>query len=224
MRRPICTFMLKYLFREPAIHNLRDEKPPLVILLHGIGSNEADLFSFAPLLDERFFVASVRAPFALAYGGFGWFELGFSPQGLTANFVQAAESHQKLLEFIDEVTTKHDLDAGRVFLAGFSQGAIMSYVLVLTEPEKLAGVVAMSGRLVIEHLPPLTNPERLKGFPILVTHGRFDQVLPIEDGRAAREFLEKLPVELDYREYEMAHQVSEESLQDVTDWLSEKLG
>ncbi len=216
--------MLKYLFRAPlAARPSSSEKPPLVILLHGIGSNEADLFSFAPLLDERFFVASVRAPFALGYGGFGWFELGFSPQGLTANLAQATESHHKLLEFIGEITTKHDLDAQHVFLVGFSQGAIMSYVLMLTEPEKIAGVVAMSGRLVIEHLPPLANPEQLQGFPILVTHGVFDQVLPIENGREARDFLEKLPVNLEYREYEMAHQVSEESLQDVTNWLSEKL-
>ena len=215
--------MLKYLFREPPVLQSPGEKPPLVILLHGVGSNEADLFGFAPLLDERFFVASVRAPFALSYGGFGWFELGFSPEGLTANLAQAEESRHKLLEFIDEITTKHNLDAQRVFLAGFSQGAIMSYVLMLTEPEKIAGVVAMSGRLVIEHLPPLANQERLREFPILVTHGTFDQVLPIENGRAARDFLEKLPVKLDYREYEMAHQVSEESLRDVTTWLSERL-
>lgn len=217
------TFMLKYLFREPLAHSSSGEKPPLVILLHGVGSNEADLFSFAPLLDERFFVASVRAPFALDYGGFGWFELGFSPQGLTANLAQAAESHQKLLEFIDEITATYNLDAERVFLLGFSQGAIMSYALMLTAPEKLAGVVAMSGRLVIEHLPHLAAPEQLDGFLILVTHGTFDQVLPIENGRAARDFLGKLPVKLDYREYEMAHQVSEESLRDVTVWLSDRL-
>lgn len=214
--------MLKYLFREPARPS-PEKKSPLVILLHGIGSNEADLFSFAPLLDERFFVASVRAPFALDYGGFGWFELGFSPQGLTANLAQAGESRQKLLEFVDEITAEHDLDALRIFLVGFSQGAIMSYALMLSEPEKFAGVVAMSGRLVTEALPQPADAERLRDFPVLVTHGIFDQVLPIENGRVARDYLEKLPIKLDYREYEMAHQVSEESLRDVKAWLSERL-
>ncbi|MEP6925447.1 MAG: alpha/beta hydrolase [Pyrinomonadaceae bacterium] len=214
--------MLKYLFRKSTLCADND-KPPLLILLHGVGSNEADLFSFASLLDERFFVVSVRAPFALGYGGFGWFELEFSPQGLSANLVQAEESRQKLLEFIDEITAKYDLDAQRVFLTGFSQGAIMSYALMLTEPEKFAGVVAMSGRLVSKTLPHQADPERLRDFPILVTHGTLDQVLPIENGRAAKTFLERLPVKLEYREYEMAHQVSEESLQDVADWLKEKI-
>lgn len=214
--------MLKYLFREPS-RRATGQKAPLLVLLHGVGSNEADLFSFAEYLDERFFVVSARAPFALSYGGFGWFELGFSSQGMTANLAQAEESRRKLLEFIDELVIKHSLDSQRVFLCGFSQGAIMSYALMLTEPEKLAGVVAMSGRLVSDSLPHRAEPERLRDFPILVTHGTFDSVLPIDNGRAARAFLEKLPVKLDYREYPIAHQVSEESLRDVTNWLSEKI-
>jgi phospholipase/carboxylesterase len=216
-------FMLKYLFREPTRRSSSDNQPPLLILLHGIGSNEADLFSFASLLDERFFVASVRAPFNLSYGGFAWFELSFAPQGLSANLVQAEESHRKLIEFVDEIVAKHNLDKRLVFLAGFSQGAIMSYALMLTRPEKFAGVVAMSGRLVTEFLPNLADAERLRDFPVLVTHGTLDSVLPIENGRAAKAFLEQLPVELDYREYEMAHQLSEDSLHDVTTWLSKRL-
>lgn len=214
--------MLKYLFREPSRRS-KGNKAPLLILLHGVGSNEADLFSFAAYLDKRFFIASVRAPFALSYGGFGWFELGFSSQGMTANLAQAEESRVKLLEFITQILLKHDLDEERVFLAGFSQGAIMSYAVMLTEPEKLAGVVAMSGRLIADSLPHRADAARLQDFPILVTHGTLDPVLPIANGRAAKAFLEKLPVKLDYREYPIAHQISDESLQDVTNWLSEKI-
>lgn len=199
------------------------KKPPLLLLLHGIGSHEEDLFGLAPYLDERFFIASARAPFALSYGGYAWFELFFTPQGISINSEQAADSRERLLKFIDELVEKHDLDAERIYLCGFSQGAIMSFAVALTEPEKLAGVVAMSGRAVAEFLPSIADAERLRDFPFLVVHGTHDQVLPIEHGRASKEFLEKLPVSLTYREYEMAHQVSEESLRDVVDWLRERL-
>lgn len=213
---------LHYVFLEP--RRVEDgKKPPLLILLHGIGSHEEDLFSFAHYADERFFVASARAPFALPYGGYGWFELFFAPQGMSANFEQAEQSRQLLLKFIDELVEKHDVDAGRVFLCGFSQGAIMSFAVALTAPEKLAGVVAMSGRAISEFLPFEPDAEKLRDFPFLVVHGTLDPVLPIENGRASKEYLEKLPVKLDYREYRMAHQVSEESLRDVINWLRDRL-
>lgn len=213
---------LHYVFLEPRKAEA-GKKPPLLILLHGIGSHEEDLFSFAHLADERFFVVSARAPFVLPYNGFAWFELGFTPQGMTANFEQAEESRQTLLKFIDEIIEKHDVDAERVFLCGFSQGAIMSFAVALTEPEKLAGVAAMSGRAIAEFLPLAPDPERLRDFPFLVVHGTLDPVLPIEHGRASKEYLEKLPVKLDYREYRMAHQVTEESLRDVINWFSGRL-
>lgn len=199
------------------------KKPPLLLLLHGIGANEHDLFGLAPYLDERFFIASARAPFALSYGGYAWFELFFTPQAISINAEQAADSRERLLKFIDELIEKHDLNAESVYLCGFSQGAIMSFAVALTEPEKLAGVVAMSGRAIAEFLPSIADAERLRDFPFLVTHGTHDQVLPIENGRASKQFLEGLPVSLTYREYEMAHQVSEKSLQDVVDWLRERL-
>lgn len=216
---------LEYVFRESqkASGENSQEKSPLLLLLHGIGSHEEDLFGLAPYLDRRFFIASCRAPVALSYGGFAWFELFFTPQGISLNFEQAESSRQVLLKFIDELIDKHDLDAEKVFLCGFSQGAIMSYAVALTEPEKIAAVAAMSGRVVPEIMPDLAAPERLKDFPFLVVHGTLDSVLSIEDGRAAKDFLEKLPVKLDYREYEMAHQVSEESLADVAEWLRKQI-
>lgn len=212
---------LKYVFREPEL--AKNEKSPLLLLLHGFGSNEADLISFAPYLDKRFFIASARAPFKLDWGGFAWFDIRYTVQGMSVNLPQAEESRQILLKFVDEIVTKHDLDANRVFLAGFSQGAIMIYSLILTEPEKFAGAVTMSGRLVADYLPNRAEAERLRDFPIFVTHGIYDSVIPVESGRKAKEFLERLPVKLDYREYPVAHNISEESLADLTNWLSERL-
>jgi phospholipase/carboxylesterase len=197
--------------------------PPLLLLLHGVGSNEEDLFGLAPYLDGRFLVVSVRAPVALDYGGYGWFRIDFTPRGMVADVEQAKRSLGMLPNFIDGLVDTYRADPRRIYLAGFSQGAMMSLALLLTRPEKVAGVVAMSGRLprqVLEREPDLGA---LAGKPVLITHGLYDPVLPVEQGREARDYLKALPVELTYREYPMAHEVSAESLRDVTGWLRDVL-
>ena len=197
--------------------------PPLLLLLHGIGSNEEDLFGLAPYLDERFLVVSARAPVALDYGGYGWFRIDFTPRGMVADVEQAKKSLALLPGFVDELVETYGADGRRVYVAGFSQGAMMSLALMLTSPEKIAGVVAMSGRLPAQVLGMEPDREALTGTPVLVTHGLHDPVLPIENGRAVRDHLARLPVELTYREYPMAHEVSMESLRDVTAWLTKTL-
>jgi phospholipase/carboxylesterase len=100
----------------------------------------------------------------------------------------------------------------------------MGLGLALTAPEKVAGVMAMSGRILPEILPRVVAPERLRGLPIFVAHGTRDSVLPIAHGRAARETLLRLPVSLEYREYGMGHEIGEESLGDAAAWLRRELG
>jgi phospholipase/carboxylesterase len=208
---------LKYRFKEPT--KTTDEKPPVLLLLHGFGADENDLFGLAPYMDERFFIASVQAPFALPFGGRAWFELYFE-MGQVSGFdpKQFEQSLRMILKFVDELIAKHDLDATRVYLCGFSQGSMMSISSVFSEPEKFAGAVLMSGRAANEMIVQ-ENIEKLKDFPIFVTHGTLDTVLPIENGRATKEILSRLPVKLEYKEYQMAHEISQESLRDVSDWL-----
>ena len=215
------TQSLTHLVREPRRRG--QTPPPLLLLLHGIGSNEEDLFGLAPYLDERFLVVSARAPVALGYGGYGWFQIEFTPRGMAADIGQAKASLGMLPGFIDRLVETYRADAGRVYLAGFSQGAMMSLALMLARPEKVAGVVAMSGRLPVQVLEGEPDAGALAGKPVLITHGLYDAVLPVENGRAARDYLAALPVELTYREYPMAHEVSAESLRDVTEWLAQRL-
>lgn len=196
---------------------------PLLLLLHGVGSNERDLIQLAPYLDPRFFVISARAPITLAPGMYAWFEVQLDPVRPIINPQQAESSRQKLLTFIGETVDRYGVDSSRVYLMGFSQGAIMSLGVALTSPEKVAGIVAMSGRVLPEIIPLIAPPEALAGLPIFVAHGTEDQVLPIHHGRAARDLLERLPVALTYREYPIGHQVAEESLTDITAWLAERL-
>ena len=214
------TLPLVHLVRQPIIEA---DTPPLLLLLHGVGSNEHDLFELAPFLDKRFLIISVRAPNTLGPGSFAWFEVNFTPQGPAINPEQAEASRETLIIFIKEAITTYGANPKQVYLMGFSQGAIMSASVALTRPELVAGAALMSGRILPEIQPLIASHEELSGFPFLVVHGTADMVLPISYGRASRTLLSSLPVDLTYHEYPMGHEVSQASLRDVTAWLSEQL-
>jgi phospholipase/carboxylesterase len=198
-------------------------KPPLLIQLHGIGSNERDLFQFAELLDPRFLVLSVRAPLTLGPDSFAWFHVDFLPQGYVINAQELRASHETLLRFIGEAVEAYLADPERVYLVGFSQGASMSLAAALTHPEMVAGAAIMSGRLLPEVAPWFAPKEQVAGMPLLLVHGTGDEVIPIHYARQAREALANLPVNLTYHEYEMAHEVTPASLNEMLAWFTAQL-
>lgn len=200
-----------------------DGAPPLLLLLHGVGSNEHDLFGLAPYFDSRCVIVSARAPNTRAPGSYAWFDVTFTPTGPQINPEQAEASRQTLIRFIGEAAAAYGANPANVFLIGFSQGAIMSASVTLTEPSLVAGAVLMSGRILPEITPRIAPAAQLEGKPILVVHGTADNVLPIAHGRASKALLETLPVALEYHEYPMAHNVSAESLADITAWLQRQL-
>lgn len=215
---------LKYRVQLPSKPAEAGDAPPLLLLLHGFGSNEGDVFGLAPAMDGRFVVVAPRAPLTRAPGSYAWFPVAFTAHGPDHDAATAARSLDMLVRFIGEATAAFGADARRVFLCGFSQGAIMSASVLLQHPALIAGAVLMSGRILPEvaaHPAPL---DALAGKPVLLVHGTTDAVLPIHHGRESRAVLAALPVALTYREYEgMPHTITDESLADVTAWLSARL-
>ncbi len=200
------------------------ERPPLLLLLHGIGSNELSMAALAGSFDARFIVISARSPIELGQYAYGWFHSRFTPQGpqIIAEEAEAAWKH--VASFIDELIGEYDVDPARVFIAGFSQGGIMALAAMLTAPEKLAGVVCMSGRLLPEVLPHVVAPDRLRDKPVLIVHGTRDERLGLDYAHAARETLARFPLKIDYREFDMTHTTTDESVAFVSNWLSRQLG
>ncbi len=200
------------------------EPAPLLLMLHGYGANEYDLIGLADALDARFTVISARAPLSLGNGGYAWFPLEFTDEGIKVLDTKAAiQSRLLILKFLDEVHSKYAVDEKQVFLMGFSQGAAMAYSIALTEPHRLSGMVAMSGRLPDERLLKLAPTEHLKNFPIFISHGLHDQILPIQNGRESEARLRELHLNVTYKEYPMAHQISPECLSDIAHWLTNQL-
>jgi phospholipase/carboxylesterase len=197
----------------------------MLVLLHGYGSNEHDLHSLAPYLDERLLVVSARAPMMLMPGSYAWFEIGFymDAEGETRIAVdprQAALSAAVVAEFVEQAAHTYGADPARVLLGGFSQGGSMAAIVALTRPELASAVAVLSGIVPTDLLDAAPQPERLAGKPFLVTHGTEDAVVPVAHGRASRELLSALAVDLTYREYRgMAHEINLECLQDLVNWV-----
>jgi phospholipase/carboxylesterase len=215
---------LRYILRRPtAPAGDVAAPPPLLLLLHGVGSNEQSMASLAAAFDPRFVVLAVRAPYALGATSFAWFHVEFTVDGPSINAAEAEASWHALARFIDEAVTAFGADPAHVFVGGFSQGGIMSLATLLTAPTRLAGAFSMSGRLLPEVLPHAAPLAQLDGRPVLIVHGVHDTKLGVHFARHARDELQKLPVALTYRELEMAHEVTPQSIALVRAWVSETL-
>jgi phospholipase/carboxylesterase len=189
---------------------------PALFLLHGFGSNENDLPGLSVELDPRFYVISVRAPFEVTFGGYQWFPIPGMSAGDPNQFDQ---SLARLQAFLNEACAAYPINPQKLFLLGFSQGAFMSGMLTLAQPQKIAGTIMLSG-----FLPEVkTEPDVLKGKPFFVAHGTYDDILPISRGQAVPETLKKCGADVEYHEYPMQHQVAYEELVDLNKWLSPRL-
>jgi phospholipase/carboxylesterase len=147
----------------------------------------------------------------------------FGPQGPVIDRAEAEAGWAHVARFVDEAVAAYGADPARVYVGGFSQGGIMALAALLTAPERIAGAVVMSGRLLPEVLPHAAPPDALRGRHALVVHGTADEKLGVHLARWAREQLARFPIALDYRELPMAHAVTPESVALVAGWLTERL-
>ena len=210
---------LTYLDLVPA----KPENAPLMIMLHGYGSNEKDLIQLAPSLRPEFRYISARAPREMDFGMYGWFPLEFTPTGIKVDYVAAQQAAEQLIGFIREIIAEYRPAGNKVFLMGFSQGTVMSYLTAFHAPELLHGVIACSGQLPEKTVPHEALKPALRKLPFLVMHGSFDDVLPIAKGRAAKAWLEEHVEDLTWREYPIAHQIADSGIELISSWLAERL-
>jgi phospholipase/carboxylesterase len=195
---------------------------PLILFLHGRGANEMDLFELAPQLELQCIVLSVRAPIDMGPESYGWFHTAYPPGGKPVyDLTEVHRSRDILVRFIQQVQAKYKTPPEETYLMGFSQGSIMSFGLALNFPELIAGVCAMSGRILPEDLLPNPKLSSQKNFPILLSHGTQDEVLSVEYARDAKATLEKLPIKLSYYEHPMGHNVTDMNFRPVKEWFQQ---
>jgi phospholipase/carboxylesterase len=196
------------------------EKNPLLLLLHGYGSNEADLFSFAAELPDEYYVISLQAPHDLQYGSYAWYAINFDADASKfSDLGQARISRDLVISTLDELQKKYPIDQKAVTLIGFSQGAILSYALALSYPERIQRVAALSGYLNSEIALNDFEKNDYSSLQIFASHGTVDQVIPVEWARKAPNELSTLGIQVNYHEYPIGHGVSPQNFNDLRQWL-----
>lgn len=195
-------------------------QPWLLVLMHGVGSNEEDLFGLAPHVPPQFHVLSLRAPYRMGPGAHAWFAFTVGLDGSrTIDEPQEAASRALVAQTVDAAARQLGVPADRVVVGGFSQGGIMSLSLLLTRPELLRAAMVLHSRLLPQVLPLAVPAQALQGRQLWVSHGVQDNVIPLASARAIRDHAQSLPLDLSYREYPGMHEIRPAELQDAMAWL-----
>lgn len=204
---------LRHLVFLPTRENARS---PSIIALHGRGADENDLADLVLALEfPDVIVITPRAPLASSFGGYAWYELG--EEGVPES--ETFKSSLQLLEkFVSEIKSGYPLDPEQIMLLGFSQGTVMAYAEGLLHPEAFRGIAALSGYIPHRSGLPL-KLSNLNGFPVFISHGSDDPVIPARLGREAAELLKHAGANTAYHEYPTVHAVTEETIRDLREWV-----
>lgn len=215
------TLELHHLIRKPKIQT---EKAPLLIMLHGYGSNEEDLFAFAEELPEELFVISVRAPFSMPPYGYAWYAINWTNTGgKFSDDAQAVSSREKIANFIDEAVEAYPVDEQNVTLVGFSQGCILSLAVALSYPEKVKNIIGLSGYTNKDILKEGYEKNDFSHLSFYISHGSADQVVPVEWGRKTKPLLDSLGIENEYSEFPVGHGVAPQNFMELKKWLEKRI-
>lgn len=198
-----------------------------VIWLHGLGADGSD---FVPIVREldlagcpaiRFvFPHAPTMPVTINNGYVmrAWYDiLGFD---LAQREDEAGlRKSQALVETLIAREKARGIPAERIVLAGFSQGCAMTLQTGLRHPEKLAGLLGLSGYLPLWASLQAERHGANHATPIFLAHGRYDPIVPIDRAEKSREVLRALGYQVEWHEYPMQHAVCEEEIADVGAWL-----
>lgn len=212
--------MLHYVVREP---KTKTENPPLLILLHGYGSNELDLFSFADELDDNLLIVSARAPYEMGFGGYAWYAINLDGNNEKfSDLDEAQKSIDRIADFIETLKNKYQTAPNNTFLLGFSQGAILSYAFSFQHPNKVQHVLALSGYINHDLAPKNISDKNIQT-DYYISHGSVDQVLPVDWARKAPAFLSDLGLQNVYSEYPVGHGVAPQNFFSLKKWIEERI-
>ncbi len=205
-------YSIHYVERLPKSYS---KKTKLLLLIHGYGSDENDLFSFADEFPDNFLVISIRGIYNLPFGGFAWYSIDFMNNEKFTNTKEAKNSIEKINEFVENLSTEYSFDKNDIWLCGFSQGAIISYALGLQFPENYTKLLCLSGYFEEKIISKNIDYNNLSETRIYISHGMEDVVIPIDWARKTNEMLQSKNLNINYNEYYSGHGINPENYRDL---------
>jgi phospholipase/carboxylesterase len=201
-----------------------DGPHPTIIAFHGWGANALDLLGLAPYAaDGRFAMLAPQGPIEVPIGplrGWGWYQITMGSPPQPAEFRKAVDAAD---DFIHAALDRYPIDKRKLVLLGFSQGGTIAYSLAMRNPERYAAIVAISTWFPPQLAEGVTSSEALQQLPVLVQHGRVDDMIEISRARESVEALRRLKVPVTLREYDCGHEITAEGLADLSKFLTDKV-
>ena len=195
-------------------------KSPVIIMLHGYGSDENDLFSFASELPSNYTIISLKAPIPMQPYGNAWYHIHFdNNDGKFSDDEQAIVSRELVLTCIDEIISKYEIDPDNITLLGFSQGTILGFSVALSYPKKIKNVIGLSGYINENILVENYSENNFSKLNIYSSHGSVDQVIPVDWARKTKPFLQNIGINCDYSEFPVGHGVAPQNFYELKNWL-----
>lgn len=211
---------LQHIYRPSSLK----ENAPLLIMLHGYGSDENDLFSFANELPEELFIISFKAPYSLEPHGYAWYAINFdADQNKWNDNEQAKLSMETLVDCIDIACKIYPVNKNNISILGFSQGTILGMATALNHPKKIKNIIGLSGYINHDILPENIKELDYSNLSFYCSHGTVDQVIPIDWARQTPVFLKSLNIEHIYSEFPVGHGVAPKNFYELRDWISTKI-
>ena len=191
---------------------------PAIILIHGYGSNMDDLFSFANYLPEQYTIISLHAPLELPFGGGAWYSINFdSNLKKWSNNDEAEDSLTKIIDQIDYFTSTYEINPSNISLIGFSQGAVLSWSLLLDHPYLFRRAICMSGYINQEILQKSLGEYR--NVLAYSSHGLKDFTVPYDWAKSSIEALKENNPKVVFNTYPGGHNVSSENFESILNWI-----
>jgi len=182
----------------------------LILLLHGYGSNEDDLFSFKTFIPKSFDIYSLRAPISIGFG-YAWFDINFDNEFGVRSEKSDILNAKKYIESFLEI---HSKNYNKIYLVGFSQGAMLSYLVGLNN-NFVSGICCLSG-----WVDPRFSKFSNKNSNIYASHGKNDNVIPYDIAIKSVELLSNLGFNINFNSFDSGHGVNQKNLDSLISWLN----
>ena len=216
-----ASYEFNHLIRMPSLN--KEGPYPLLILMHGLGSNEKDLYSFAEHLDQGLLISAVQAPYQIGPNRFSWYDLDLNGGDFIYSFDQLKSSRVKLLKYISQLQKAYHIDPDKIYLGGFSQGAIMSLATALNHSDLIAGAMVLSGDLLDEVEEELKGKKVDPELNIYMSHGRQDQVLTFAEAQKDANYLDKLNIKFEEHWFDTKHTISTKNFISLNEWMTRQV-
>lgn len=204
----------KFIYKAP--QQIQEGKQPAIFLLHGLGSNEQDLFQLVDTFQTNCHIFGLQGPISHSpgYAFYTFEEEGKPVQDVFDKVLQVTRG------FIAEAMLNYEIDPEQIYVVGFNQGAVLAQSLALVMGNMIRGTVVLSG-----YLPEFVKVEYNK-YPmdqahIFISHGEYDYDYPISWGQESAAFFEDYGTNVTFKQYPDGHGVTQQNLQDLVAFLAQ---